>query len=568
MAQHNHFLIAIKSMITALFFTLHCIGFSGAVGRFSAVGRKGQWQLLLNNTGVVAMHMALTHDNTVVIFDQTEAGPSGYRLRRRHNGNRCTESRDDLADSSCYAHSVEYDISSNKVRPLRLYTDTWCSSGSFLSNGTLLQTGGYGSGTRRIRYFKPCGDGQCDWRQSERSLADDRWYASNQLLPEPDRIIVVGGRRTFTYEFVPKMSSNEGSHDLSFLHQTYDRSEGGNNLYPFLHLSSDGNLFIFANRDSILFNYRSNTVIKTFPRIPGDGSRNYPGSGSSVILPLDHTNNFQRMEVMVCGGAASGAHRAAGQNRFLKGLSSCGRMVITGNRHKWNMENMPGSRLLSDILILPTGNVLIINGAKRGSGGWNNARNASLQPYLYNPNHKLGKRFSVLKSTKIARMYHSSAILLPDGRVLVGGGNPHESYTFSNVAYPTELRLQAFAPHYMGRQYHTYRPINLTINYGHGDLSGVRYGGDFNVSFWLGRKPSKVVEFSAYAPPFTTHSISMNQRLLKLRCKKLVRAEGGLMHAVLEAPPSPNVAPSGYYMLTVVNGGIPSISQWVRFLHQ
>ncbi|KAF9619910.1 hypothetical protein IFM89_009692 [Coptis chinensis] len=35
-----------------------------------------------------------------------------------------------------------------------------------------------------------------------------------------------------------------------------------------LQITDDGNLFIFANRDSILFNYRLNRVVKTFPRIP------------------------------------------------------------------------------------------------------------------------------------------------------------------------------------------------------------------------------------------------------------------------------------------------------------
>lgn len=422
-----------KSLIITTFLLILYIGISGAVPniprRPSRRESKGQWQLLLSNTGVVAMHMALTHHNTVVMFDQTESGRSGYRLRQRYNGRRCAgRTRADLEDSSCYAHSIEYDIDRNRVRPLRLNTDTWCSSGSFLSNGTLQQTGGYGSGSRRIRYFRPCVDHQCDWRQSKRSLADDRWYASNQLLPGHDRAIVVGGRRVFTYEFVPKRSPNEGSFNLPFLHRTYDRDAGGNNLYPFLHLSSDGNLFIFANRDSILFNFRQNKVVKTFPRIPGNGSRNYPSSGSSVILPLDHINKFQRVEVMVCGGATSGAFRAANERRYLKGLSSCGRMVITGNRHKWNMENMPGPRLLNDMLILPTGHVLIINGARSGSAGWDNARNASLEPYLYKPNATLGRRFSILSTTRIARMYHSSAVLLPDGRVLVAGGNPHNRY--------------------------------------------------------------------------------------------------------------------------------------------
>ncbi|KAF3438664.1 hypothetical protein FNV43_RR21428 [Rhamnella rubrinervis] len=542
MEDKNHLPLLTKLVVISMFLSLHCLRYGNAVGRSSGGGRKGSWQLLMNNVGVVGMHMALTHHDTVVIFDQTGAGPSRYRLKRRHNKTRCRNSREDLTDSSCYAHSVEYDISSNKIRPLELYTDTWCSSGSFLSNGTLLQLGGFGKGSRRIRYFRPCGDRGCDWKQSKRLLFDGRWYASNLLLPEDDRVIVVGGRREFSYEFVPKISDEQKSFGLPFLHRTYNRNAGGSNLYPFLHLSSDGNLFIFANRDSILFNYKRNRVIKAFPRIPGGGSRNYPSSGSSVILPLDHKNKFQKVEVMVCGGSASGAYQAAREGRYLKGLRSCGRMVITGDSHKWKMENMPGHRLLNDMVILPTGHVLIINGAKSGSAGYNNARNASLQPYLYKPKKTLGRRFSVLKSTRIARMYHSSAILLPDGRVLIGGGNPHNRYVLRNVAYPTELRLQAFVPHYMDRQYHNLRPSNLTIHYGHRQ-QGIEYGGEFGVQFHLGPRTSNVVEFTAYVPPFSTHSLSMNQRMLKLRCKSMVRAEGGLVNVVLEAPPSPNVAP-------------------------
>ncbi|KAG5031975.1 hypothetical protein JHK82_015571 [Glycine max] len=542
-------------------------GISNGVNVRSSEGRKGQWQLLLNNTGVVGMHVALTYKDTVIMFDQTGAGQSGYRLRRRFNGSRCTINHHDLLDSTCYAHSVEYDISANKVRPLRLDTDPWCSSASFLSNGTLLQTGGFEKGAKRVRFYRPCGNHQCDWIQSKKTLSDERWYASSQILPEHNRVVVVGGRRVFTYEFVPKTSPGEKSFDLPFLHQTNDRDGGGNNLYPFLHLSSDGNLFVFANRDSILLNLRRNRVIKTFPRIPGEGSRNYPSSGSSVMLPLDHRDNFQKVEVMVCGGSSIGALEAARKGRFLEGLRSCGRMVITGNNNKWEMEYMPKPRLLHDMLILPTGNILIINGAKHGCAGYENARNASLEPYLYSPNKKLGKRFTMLKSTKIARMYHSSATLLSDGRVLVAGGNPHGRYIFHNVAYPTELRLQAFVPHYMESRYHNWRPSNMTI-YGGGGSHAIGYGKEFRVEFFLEKRmQNNEVGFSAYAPPFTTHSFAMNQRMLKLRCKSLDRKGGGWVVAVLEAPPSPNVAPSGYYLLTVVNGGIPSMSQWVQFAH-
>nr|XP_010904553.1 aldehyde oxidase GLOX-like [Elaeis guineensis] len=523
-------------------------------------GKGGKWELLLNNSGVVAMHMTLTHRNTVLMFDQTSAGPSQYRLRP--SGKRCT---DDVYDPTCWAHSVEYDIATNTIRPLVIDTDTWCSSGAFLGNGTLAQTGGFGNGTRKVRYFNPCSDRRCDWIESEKLLASNRWYATNQILPEKDRVFIVGGLNAFDYEFLPKSSEKEGAFELPFLRQTYDRMvDKGNNLYPFVHLSSDGNLFIFANRDSILFDHHHHQIIKTFPRIPGDGARNYPSTGSSVMLPLEHEDVFRKVEIMVCGGSVSGAPRAAKRGQFLDALRSCGRLVITDENPEWAMEEMPGPRVMNDMLILPTGHILIINGATQGCAGWQMATRASYHPHLYEPKESVGKRFSVLNSTGIARMYHSSAIVLPDGRILVAGSNPYRRYTFG-VAYPTELRVEAFTPYYMGRFFDYKRARNLSIQYDRGS-DGIRYGEEFGVWFELERKPADVVKFYAYSPPFATHSLSMNQRMLKLECRSMVRDVGGRTHAILKAPPSSIVAPSGYYLLTVVNGGIPSKSEWVRFI--
>ncbi|RWR97013.1 14-3-3 protein [Cinnamomum micranthum f. kanehirae] len=517
----------------------------------SGVGIHGTWELLLNNTGVVAMHMVLTHLDTVLMFDQTEEGRSGYWLGEDHHTRvRCAPNS---TDSRCWAHSVEYNIANNSIRPLTLQTDTWCSSGALLSNGTLLETGGNNNGFRSIRYFKPCSDEQCDWTESDTSLSDHRWYASNQILPDDDRVIVVGGKGAFSYEFVPKRSHMEGAFELPFLHQTYNQAEKGDNLYPFLHLSSDGNLFIFANQDSILFDYRQGNVIKTFPQLPGNGSRNYPGTGSSVMLPLNHEDNFKEVEIMICGGGAPGAFRATRRGDFLEALTSCGRMVITSDTPNWSMEEMPAPRLLNYMLILPTGHILIINGASRGSAGWDCAESPSLVPYLYDPRKVVGERFSMMPATNVARMYHSSAILLPDGRVLVAGSNPHQNYTFTKVEYPTELRLQAFVPYYLGQFFDDIRPDNLLITYRNGE-EGARYGEEFSVVFELRKRPSMVVEFNAYAPPFATHSISMNQRMLRLKCVSM-RSRGGSVRAIVVAPPSPIVAPSGYYLLTVVNGG-------------
>eukprot|EP01018_Ginkgo_biloba_P038391 Gb_22122 [translate_table: standard] len=517
--------------------------------------KPGRWDLLVPNGGVSAMHMATTHLNTVVMFDRTNFGPSQLLLG---NG-RCRDNPKDLAlTHDCWAHSIEYNIGTNEVRPLMVFTDTWCSSGAFAENGTLVQTGGYRDGAKTIRNFNPCGNSMCDWNELEPGkLSDKRWYSSNQILPDK-RIIVIGGTKVFTYEFVPKSNMNEGSFSLPFLREI-NKPNVENNLYPFLHLCSDGNLFIFANKDSILLDYKNNNVVRKFPSIPG-GPRNYPSSGSSVMLPLLGSDGFQKVEVLICGGAAEGGYEAAKAGRYTDALDSCGRMVITDPNPSWAMETMPAPRVMGDMLILPNGEIIIINGAEKGAAGWQISRNPSLSPFLYRPNASPGQRFTVLGATSIPRLYHSTANLLPDGRILVGGSNPNRGYSFTGVLYPTELRIEAYSPYYLDDSYKSLQPTIIFVSF-----PSVTYGTTFIVGFSLSLAPNSTnIEVNVYAPPFTTHTNSMNQRLLTLSATTPIQL-GSTFYTIVTAPPSSVAAPPGYYMLFVVNAGIPSVANWIHF---
>ncbi|KAH9290738.1 hypothetical protein KI387_034855, partial [Taxus chinensis] len=128
---------------------------------------------------------------------------------------------------------------------------------------------------------------------------------------------------------------------------------------------------------------------------------------------------------------------------FVEELKSCGRMEITSQNPQWQMKDMPGLRVMNDMLILPIGEFLIIDDVKQGTVGWKYARESTLSPFLYRPAEALGNRFRVLAPKKIPRMYHSTANVLPDGQVLVGGSNSNFGYRFSGVAFPTELRMEA-----------------------------------------------------------------------------------------------------------------------------
>jgi hypothetical protein len=428
-------LVSFTSIVVIL--ELSALQFSGVEGS----GSIGTWQLLLNNSGISSMHTAVTHYDTAIFLDRTDIGLSKINFSSGY----C---RDDPNDRSlkhdCSAHSVMFNPFNNTVRPLTILTDTWCSSGQFAADGTVVQTGGDYDGFNRIRRLTPCApDGLCDWVQDKYvNLTDGRWYSSNQILPD-GRQITVGGRATFTYEFVPKRTSTEGSFYLPFLNQTNDNQN--DNLYPYVHLLPCGNLFIFANRDSILLDYNKNVVLRTYPTIPGE-PRNYPSAGSSVMLPLDQANGFSVAEVLVCGGARYGAYR--NPKAQYPASQTCGRIVATAANATWSMETMPMRRTMGDMLILPTDDVLIINGAQNGCQGWGLASNPVFTPVTYASFGSAAARFSTLAATTIPRLYHSTANLLTDGRVLVAGSNTHQYYTFSGL-YPTELRVEAFSPPYL-----------------------------------------------------------------------------------------------------------------------
>ena len=187
----------------------------------------------------------------------------------------------------------------------------------------------------------------CDWVESSTDLLQaGRWYASNQLLPD-GRVFVLGGQYSPTYEFVP--NNGMGLFNLTLL-----ISDGYFDWYPFIHLLPDGNLFIFAKSDSVLLNYNTNTVVKTFPQMPGE-PRNYPCAGSSVLLPLENGGSGAQPEIMVCGGADIRAP-ANGTAQY-PASETCGRLRPFDVNPSWAMQVMPFRRNMGDMVLLPNNQV-------------------------------------------------------------------------------------------------------------------------------------------------------------------------------------------------------------------
>ncbi|KAB2071994.1 hypothetical protein ES319_A08G261200v1 [Gossypium barbadense] len=481
---------------------------------------KGSWELFVENSGVSTMHVVLLPIiNQALIFDATVWKVSKLKLP----GPPCRHV-EGTNEEDCFAHSILLDVETAHIRPLRLNYDTWCSSGALDINGRLVSTGGYNNGSDTVRIFDLCDT--CEWQEFPGALGNGRWYATQVTLAD-GKFMVFGGRDFPTYEFVPPEGQKNTINEVinfPFLKETHDPVE--NNLYPFVFLSTDGNLFVFSNNRSVLLNTQTHTIIHEYPVLPG-GAHNYPSSGCASLLPIMLKPNEDRksipVEVLVC------------------------------------------ARLLGDMVVLPTGDVLLVNGAKTGLAGWDDARDPNLHPVLYKfQTDGTGSKFTVLNPSNIPRMYHSSFAVFPDAKILIAGSNTNLGY-LDDALFPTEVRVEKFSPHYldpnlgMFQQEIIVEKSNNQVKYGQKFTTQIR--GNVEID-------QQKLQVTIYSPPFVTHGVAMNQRLIQLGIVEFNKyAALNTNNIVLQAPINSNIAPPGYYMLFVNYNGVPCCrSMWVRIL--
>ncbi|ONK69097.1 uncharacterized protein A4U43_C05F19320, partial [Asparagus officinalis] len=131
---------------------------------------EGRWEMFVQDAGVSAMHLVINHANKAVFFDSPIYNPSKLMLP---NGDPCRPIPGaQHGEVDCWAHAAEMDVFTGQIRPLKVTTDTWCSSGGFGPDGSLVQTGGWKDGGRAVRYLRTCDN--CDWEEFPVALSGER----------------------------------------------------------------------------------------------------------------------------------------------------------------------------------------------------------------------------------------------------------------------------------------------------------------------------------------------------------------------------------------------------------
>ncbi|MES1209964.1 MAG: galactose oxidase-like domain-containing protein [Pseudomonadota bacterium] len=193
-----------------------------------------------------------------------------------------------------------------------------------------------------------------------------------------------------------------------------------------------------------------------------------------------------------------------------------------------------------NLTLLPDGTVLVTGGGPTTAA--TDTANATLNPEIWSPETQT---FTALTSTMSApRLYHFSAQLMPDGRVLVTGGGRYNDTSAPSDQFSSEF----FAPPYL---FKGPRPVITTAP------STLQYGQTFAVQTPDAAKIGKV---SLLRYGATTHTVNMAQRYL------LLTFTAGAGALTVTAPANKNIAPPGNYMLFIVDtNGIPSVSTTVHF---
>ena len=190
---------------------------------------------------------------------------------------------------------------------------------------------------------------------------------------------------------------------------------------------------------------------------------------------------------------------------------------------------MPQARTDMNSVLLPDGTILVV-----GGNGANEFDDAYLQSLLYNPTTDT---WTPMATQKYRRAYHSTAVLLPDGRVLSAGDNGPPPGGRTN--------LEVYSPPYLfkgARPVIKSAPTTATVG------TAIKVATNEAVS--------KIVLVS---PGATTHATNMHQRLVQLATTALPSGVG-----LSASIPANGTVPPGPYMVFALDANnIPSVATWI-----
>jgi hypothetical protein len=341
------------------------------------------------------------------------------------------------------------------------------------------------------------------------NMAAGRWYPSVTPLANGEMLITEGGPD------MPEVRKVDGGL------RALTTASLNLPLYPWLDVAPDGRAF-YSGPDQTMRSL--NTA--------GGGSWQSYGQRDSLNRDYGSHALYDVGKILVAGGGPSSTNASViNVNGGTPQVSATAPMAYGRRQH--------------NLTVLADGTVLATGGNSSGAA-LVDLNNGVYPAELWNP---ATGTWRTLEAMRVTRQYHSTALLLPDARVLSAGGGICS--TCDAVGYLAK-NAEVFSPPYLFQKDGGLAPrpqINSAPD-------RVTYNAPFGISTPNAASIRKVALVRLGA---VTHSVNMEQRYVPLS----FTAGTGTLNAT--APANPNVAPPGVYMLFVIDAnGVPSVARMVR----
>jgi hypothetical protein len=403
-------------------------------------------------------------------------------------------------------------------------SNIFCSGFAHLGNGNILVAGGNANakleGTVRTYLF--------NWQTETWSRGNDmaaaRWYPSVAETANGEEVIVGGGAAT-----AEVYQTNGAIRPLSGFTRYSAR------LYPYLGSRPDTQLGLLGPYATAYTINTSGTGVVTATGTRDGISRDY-GSFSTYDIGKS---------VVVGGGNITEEGVAKVPTRTAVVLNSTTGLApsVASTGSLSTGRRQLNATLLADGSVLATGGM-----SSAATSGLVDLNNAATAAERWDP---MTGQWTVLASASRIRQYHSTAVLLPDGRVMTGGGGV--CGICMDVGY-LEKNVEYFTPPYLYRKDGTgqlaARPVVSTAPAGVG----------INTAFTISSAQAATIRKVALVGlGDVTHGVDQGQRYVPLKFS----ASGTTL--TVTGPPNGGVAPPGYYMLFIVDAtGVPSVAKVVQ----
>jgi Domain of unknown function (DUF1929)/Bacterial Ig domain len=291
-------------------------------------------------------------------------------------------------------------------------------------------------------------------------------------------------------------------------------------LYPWMDVAPNGKAF-YSGPD------------QTLRTLDTAGTGTWQTLGQRDTINRDYGGHalFDVGKMLIAGGGPSTKDaRVVDVNGVTPGVSATAPMAFGRRQH--------------NLTVLADGTVLATGGNSSGAGLVD--LNAGVYPAeQWNP---ATGQWRTLAPMQITRQYHSTALLLPDGRVLSSGGGI--CGTCDQVGYLAK-NAEIFSPPYLFQADGTFAP-RPTI-----DAAPASTSYDVAMEIATGN-PASIRKVALVRLGAVTHSDNMEQRYIPLSFT------AGATSITATAPANANVAPPGPYMLFIIDAnGVPSVSRMV-----